>query len=383
MQIVQPMKRRIASHYALISGELKRNIIVEVDDTGLITSIERAENLDSEARVEFYPGILIPGMVNAHSHLELAYLKGAIEEGSGFAGFARAIGAVRGNYSNSERVEAARKADALMWCEGVQAVADIANDELIMPIKEQSPIEYHTMFEFFGLNNTSTKELQELCQRYNNCSITPHSIYSVQDAPFKQICSMGDATISLHFLESEAETELFHQRGSLHEWYNRMGWSCDFIHYDTPARRIVESIDASRQLMVVHACMATESDVATLVSHFTKPVTWVLCPESNRYISGLKPPIEMLRRAGARLAIGTDSLASARHLSMIDNMRLIEGAPLAELLTAATLHGAMALGIEDRIGSLEVGKRPGLVVIERADLHTLQLSPESRSRRII
>jgi cytosine/adenosine deaminase-related metal-dependent hydrolase len=91
--------RRIASHYALINGELERGIVVEVDDRGSITRVSHHDNIDNIASVEFYPGILIPGMINAHSHLELAYLRGAIAEGTGFAGFAREIGRVRGNFT--------------------------------------------------------------------------------------------------------------------------------------------------------------------------------------------------------------------------------------------------------------------------------------------
>ena len=121
--------RRIASHYALVNGALKRGIVVEVDDLGTITRVSQHDNIDNIASVEFYPGILIPGMVNAHSHLELAYLRGAIAEGSGFAGFAREIGRVRGNYTTEERLHAASVADSEMWHEGVEAVMDIANDD--------------------------------------------------------------------------------------------------------------------------------------------------------------------------------------------------------------------------------------------------------------
>ena len=93
------MNRRIASHYALVGGELRRNIVVEFNSEGRITSIMESSSLDNMAGVEFYPGILIPGMVNLHCHLELSYLRGAIEEHSGFAGLARAIGSVRNNYT--------------------------------------------------------------------------------------------------------------------------------------------------------------------------------------------------------------------------------------------------------------------------------------------
>lgn len=376
--------RRIASHYALINGALQRDIVIELDDNGVIRNVIHTNALDSMASVEFYPGILIPGMVNAHCHLELSYLRGEIAEGSGFAGFARAIGQVRNNFTPEERIHAAAVADARMWAEGVEAVADIANDELIMEIKERSKIAYHTMFEHFGLTNTSTTETQALATRHTNSSATPHSTYSLQDAPFKQLCK-GEGLLSIHLLESDDESELYRGGGSLWAWYERMGWRCDFLDYGSPARRVVQSTPRDRAMLLVHATRATKEDVALIEGH-TQNATWVLCPESNRYISRLTPPVAMLRDMGARIAVGTDSLASARSLSMIDNLRQlgdIAPTPLNELLTWATLNGAVALGIDVEKGSFEVGKRPGVVVIEGADLQNLRLTPNTTSRRLI
>ena len=376
--------RRIASHYALINGALQRDIVIELDDNGLILNVIHTNALDSMASVEFYPGILIPGMVNAHCHLELSYLRGEIAEHSGFAGFARAIGQVRNNFTPEERIHAAAVADARMWAEGVEAVADIANDELIMEIKERSKIAYHTMFEHFGLTNTSTAETQALAARHTNSSATPHSTYSLQDAPFKELCK-GEGLLSIHLLESDDESELYRGGGSLWAWYERMGWRCDFLDYGSPARRVAESTPHDRAMLLVHATRATKEDVELIESH-THSATWVLCPESNRYISRLTPPVAMLRDMGARIAVGTDSLASARSLSMIDNLRQLgdtNATPLNELLTWATLNGAIALGIDVEKGSFEVGKRPGVVVIEGADLQNLRLTPNTTTRRLI
>lgn len=378
------MTRRIASHYALINGALKRNMVIEVDDRGVITDILETSALDAMASVEFYPGILIPGMVNAHCHLELSYLHNKIEEGTGFAGFARAIGAVRNNFTDEERIHAAEVADARMWNEGVEVVADIANDSLVMGVKERSKIEYHTMFEHFGLNNLSTTPLRDIAARHHNTTVTPHSTYSVQDAPFRGLCS-GDGLLSLHLLESDDETLLYKKSGSLWDWYERMGWECDFLHYGTPAQRVAESIPENRALLLVHGTRAEEQDVR-VVAQRTERATWVLCPESNRYISRTTPPVEMFRRLGAKIAVGTDSLTSARDLSMIENLRQLNGlcdAPLAEMLTWATYNGAMALGVESNKGSIERGKAPGLVIVEGADLHDLRLLPETTTRRII
>ena len=374
--------RRIASHYTLYNGELERNIVVEVDDRGTITNILRCDAIDSMASVEFFPGILIPGMVNCHCHLELSYLKGAIAEGEGYGGFARSIGAVRNNFTTEERIRSARLADAQMWKEGVEAVADIANDDLVMEVKTQSKIEYHTLFEFFGLNNRDVEPHFDLANRYPRSFVTPHSTYSVQDEPFRQICARNSSLLSIHLLESDAEEGLYHGRGSLHEWYQRMGWECDFLKYESPAGRVAGCIDRKCRVLLVHNTRATAEDIATVESH-TKNGTWVLCPESNRFISNDRPPVELLRKSGVSIAVGTDSLASARSLSMIENLRLLGNHPLRELLTWATLNGAKALGIDGMKGSIEIGKRPGLVVIEGADLHNLCLTPESVAHRII
>ena len=374
--------RRIASHYTLYNGELERNIVVEVDDRGTITNILRCDAIDSMASVEFFPGILIPGMVNCHCHLELSYLKGAIAEGEGYGGFARSIGAVRNNFTTEERIRSAEIADAQMWEEGVEAVADIANDDLVMEVKTQSKIEYHTLFEFFGLNNRDVEPHFDLANRYPRSYVTPHSTYSVQDEPFRQICARNSSLLSIHLLESDAEEGLYHGRGSLHEWYQRMGWECDFLKYESPAGRVAGCIDRKCRVLLVHNTRATAEDIATVESH-TKNGTWVLCPESNRFISNDRPPVELLRKSGVAIAVGTDSLASARSLSMIENLRLLGNHPLRELLTWATLNGAKALGIDGMKGSIEIGKRPGLVVIEGADLHNLCLTPESVAHRII
>jgi cytosine/adenosine deaminase-related metal-dependent hydrolase len=375
--------RRIASHYALINGVLERGVVVEVNDLGTITAISQPANMDSMAGVEFYPGILIPGMINAHCHLELSYLRGAIAEHTGFAGFAREIGRVRGNYTENERLHAASVADSAMWQEGVEVVIDIANDDLAMPIKEHSKIEYYTLFEAFGLTTKSSNAQESLAAKYKNAGVTPHSTYSLQEAPFRQIAQSGALPLSIHFLESEAETALYNNEGSLWEWYSKMGWECDFLHHKSPARRIIESVPAERRTLVVHNCEATPNDVKLLNTHFREPATWVLCPESNRYISEITPPYTMLREMGAQVAIGTDSLASARHLNMVENMRMLERTPLAEVLSYATINGAKALGIDDKKGSIAIGKQPGLVVISGVDLREMRLTKESISQRII
>ncbi len=379
--------RRIAAHYLIRRGEITARPVITLDDEGCITSIDKWERLDTLAQTEFYAGALCAGFVNAHSHIELSYLRGAIECGSGFAGFARQIGAVRGNFTPEEREQALRAADAVMWAQGVDAVADIANGATSMPMKAQSPIRYTTFGEVFGLNST-TEPMLHLQAEWPEVILTPHSTYSLQEETFRQTVEAGakaDAPLSIHFMESEAEAALYRGEGSLSDWYARMGWQCDFLAYGSPTRRIIESVPATRRVLLVHNCYVRREDIEQLQAHFDDRVSWVVCPASNDYISGIKPPIDLLREMGCRICIGTDSLASNERLEMVGEMKYFSDVPLRELVRWATWNGAEALGVQDEIGEIEIGRRSGIVLLEGIEADAegeLWLTERSTSRRL-
>ena len=373
--------RRIASHLALLpSGILSKPLITFCDNE--VVEIEQWERLDSMECVEFYAGLLVPSLVNAHCHIELSYLRGAIEPHGGFAAFAAGMARTRNLFTDEQRIEAARLADEQMWREGVGAVGDIANDTSVFGVKERSNIRYRTFAEVFGLRAESTEPFEQLLG-YPETSLSPHSTYSLQDGLFKQICREGDAPLSIHFMESPGERELYEGRGALHEWYKSQGWGCDFLHYGSPAERIVASVPADRSVILVHNCCVTQRDIDVIMSHFTAPVYWVVCLGSNDYISGLMPDINLLRRNNLNICIGTDSLASNGSLSMVEELKRLGDIPLSESLVWATANGADALGFGDNFGRLEVGKKCGLALIEALDYDSLRLTEKSTCRRIL
>lgn len=373
--------RRIASHGLLTDKGWLRNPVVEIDADGTIRSVATSQQPDREPFTEFHAGLLIPGLVDAHCHLELSYLRGAIPPGGGFAAFARSMGEVRGRATEEERRRAVGAADAELQREGVVAVGDIANGDQAFPVKSSSAIRYRTFAEVFGLG-TRTTERQRPLLAYPHTSLTPHSVYSVQDELFRDVCREGDTPLSIHFLESPAEKELFRRRGPLWEWYCRSGMSCDFLHYGSPAERLVRSVPRNRPVILVHACMTEQEDIDRIMNHFTAPVHWCLCPRSNRYISGLRPPVELLRRNGLHICVGTDSLASNERLSPLEELKSLPEVPLDERLRWATAAGAAALGIDDRLGSVEPGKRPGLLLLSGIDYERMQLTDRSTLSRI-
>jgi cytosine/adenosine deaminase-related metal-dependent hydrolase len=380
--------RRIAAHYLISRGEIIPRPVITLNDEGCIISIDEWQRLDTLAQTEFYAGALCAGFVNAHSHIELSYLRGAIERGSGFAGFARQIGAVRGNFTLEEREQALRAADAAMWAQGVNAVADIANGATSMPMKAQSPIRYTTFGEVFGLNST-LEPMAALKAEWPEVILTPHSTYSLQEGLFRQTVEAeqkADAPLSIHFMESESEAALYRGEGSLNDWYERMGWRCDFMNYGSPTRRIIESVPATRRVLLVHNCYVGREDIEQLLGHFGDRVSWVVCPASNDFISGIKPPIDLLREMGCRICIGSDSLASNDRLSIIGEMKYFMDIPLRELLTWATRNGAEALGLQAELGDVEVGRRSGIVLLEGITSDNkgeLWLTEQTTSRRLV
>ena len=362
-------------------------------------------------------GILVPGWVNAHCHLELSYLHGAIAPGGGFAAFAAAMGRTRGLCTEQQRLQAAERADRAMWEEGVQAVGDVCNGESTFALKSRSPIRYHSFMELFGLRSADAAAQRASVRRAEatglRASVTPHSLYSLNTAAFADAagdgpsagtpCSGGIsgadtaalrrpgrgpaecAPLSIHFLESEGEAALFRGEGDLSEWYARAGFSADFLGFGSPTARLTAQVPASRRVLLVHGCCAGEAEMERIDAHFTRPATWVVCPRSNRYISGARPPLELLLRRGAQVAVGTDSLASNTSLSMVAELAAMPEVPLEKRLWWATGGGAQALGLAHRIGAFETGLSPGAVLLTGADIRSPrpQLTPEARSRRLI
>ncbi len=351
--------------------------LLEVDENGVILSVSSYDQVDRLQNTEFYSGIMTAGFVNAHSHLELSYLQGRIEPYGGFAAFARRIGEVRGEATMEQRIKALEAADVRLRGEGVVAVGDIVNGPSSMGCKARSPIHYRNFGEVFGLSATSLEHM-EWVKEHSNSSITTHSIYSLSDKLFREIAARDvESPLSIHFMESDSELELYGGCGSLWEWYQRAGFVCDFLHYGSPARRVVESVPHDRSVILVHNCCVTQSDIDIIMGHFTASVYWALCPSSNYYISKIMPPVDLLRANGLNICLGTDSLASNHKLSILGEIvALGADVPLAESLDWATRQGAKALCFSD-LGDLEVGKRPGINVISGVDYQRMQLTPKS------
>lgn len=365
--------------------------MITIDAEGTVLDVSAPPDINSLQQVEFYSGALIPGMVNAHTHLELSYLKGMVREGGGFAGFAAGLRESRDRFSAEDIFKAIEYNDAKMWAEGVQAVGDICNGGSTFEAKRRSRIVYHSFVELFGLNTGRAEAIRAFALRDEavagglRATVTPHAMYSLNEEGFG-LAAGDDANspLSIHFMESPEETELFEGRGEMHDWYTTAGFSTDFTaSYSSPAERLVSRVPTDRKVLLVHDTLVSQREVDTVVSHFGRNATFVLCPRSNRYITGLTPPAELLRSNNVRVAVGTDSLASNHSLSMVDELKCLSGIPLEESLQWATMGGAQALGLDGELGSFEMGKRPGVVLLTGVDWTSRTLLPSAATKRIV
>ena len=358
-----------------LAGEPVKNGFVEVAHDGTILSVGSCAPGE---KVE--EGFLCPGFVNAHCHVELSYMKGLFRKGTGMAGFIDQINALRDTSSYEDKVAALKDAMDSMWESGVQAMADISNCADSFEVKASHPMYTRTFLEVFGAEPSechavmaSVAKLQEEAVSFGlDAAPTPHSCYTMSPELVTASSAAGlrSGFLSFHSEESEEEEEMMkYGRGPM--WDNRVRNGIPtppvtgttsleyFLH------RVTEAVPAPvpGNVLLVHECCLTPEGAARAREVLRHPYLAV-CPLSNLFIHNMLPPIPDMRESGIPICIGTDSLSSNDSLSMIDEILCLRKAfdlPLQEVLTWACLNGARFLGLEARLGTLEPGKRPGLV----------------------
>jgi cytosine/adenosine deaminase-related metal-dependent hydrolase len=396
--------RRFSAHYIFIgTGDVLKKGIITVNDEGIITElIDTGGDLKEEASVEFYNGILVPGFINSHCHLELSHLRNVFPEKLKMAAFLKSIWQLRAA-EESAIVEAARKADQEMWRNGITAVGDISNNNLTFGIKSSSKLYYHTFIECLGFAPERAERAFEwsetfLAEAKNaglKASVVPHAPYSISKPLFDKISALAveeNSILSMHSQESLHEDELYREgNGPIYE-HLKQTLLVD-LSFFTPSGKsaiatVLNWLPADNQLLLVHNTCTGTKDIEMIQQERSLKNTWfVLCPNSNLYIEDRLPDINLFREQQLNICIGTDSLSSNNQLSVLEEIKTISKnfprIPLDELISWATYNGAKALKIDDWAGTIEKGKKPGINLIEGMDLQNLQLKSDSKVRRLI
>ncbi len=342
--------------------------ILETDSEGYITALRKRSAHDQP---EELPGYLIPGLVNAHCHLELSHLQGQIPPEKGMAHFVREVFRLRNAYSEEQQVAAMYRSFNQLIEFGVVAVGDICNTDLSVLVKKaKKEIFFHNFLELPGLDPARTERVwshgESLKMAFSDLphSFTPHAPYSMSLPLLKQVYE-HTRHISVHLLESRAEVELFAAReGSLADAFHDFGIVFPAFPDQHPIDYILRHLHPQTRAIWVHGILLKEQEVLRLMKKAPDSY-FCLCPRSNRYLHDRSPDLRAFKEVRHRVCLGTDSLASNTDLDLWKEVQEIMTLPDAPdfhtVVSWATMNGADALGIGKKLGKLRVGLKPGLL----------------------
>lgn len=391
------MIRNFSAEYIFtVTGDPIKNGIVSVDESGEVINIYQAEDFDGNTdEVEKHDGVIVPGFINSHCHLELSHLKGQIPKDLKLIEFVKTV--LKSRNADEQVVEdAMRAADKEMYDNGIVAVGDIANNISSKKIKQESKIHYHTYVEVMAFEPEKAEEAfekgLELKKEFYplSVSVTPHAPYSVSKELFKlfrNYVADKDNLFSIHNQETEEENKLYrYKTGEFLDFYESMNISSEY--FKPQARNSLQSVipllPKDQKFLMVHNTYTSLKDLY-FVSRFGRHVSWCFCPNANMYIEGRIPKVLMFTAHDFKITIGTDSYASNDKLDILSEMQTLSrnfsSLTLAELVKWATLNGALFLGIDNQFGSIEKGKKPGLNLI--TEVKGMKLTAQSRVQKLI
>ena len=391
-------RRKLGADKIFDGYKMLEDAVLIVTEEGVVeTLIPAAEAGDG---VENLTGILTPGFVNCHCHLELSHMKGTIPERTGLVDFVFKVVTKRGA-GDEEIASAIAAAETAMKEAGIVAVGDICNNNSTLKQKEQGNLAYYNFIEASGwLPAVSEARFErakvlldafQQLQTRSNCSIVPHAPYSVSPDLWQRIQPFfASKVVSIHNQETAFEDEFFQfGTGDFQRMYELM--KIDNSHHHPTKKSSLQScfdqLAGAERIILVHNTFTKQEDI-DFVNRYSaisnrqsvkesperqisnpKPQTFFcLCVNANQYIEGVMPPVELFRENNCKIVLGTDSLASNWSLSILDEMKTIRkhfpAISLEEMLGWATLNGAKALGFENQLGSFEKGKKPGVVLIK-------------------
>jgi len=373
------MKKYAGAHLFNGTELLGPNHVLIIDDKGIIESIVTKDAAGDG--IQILDGIISPGFINCHCHLELSHLKGAIKKQTGLVDFILSILSQR--FADDAVVsEAMKLAEDEMIRNGIVAVGDISNQLISLNQKKENKLYYHNFIEASGFSPAIAQSRFEaafqIYQQFQavfpkNTSLVPHAPYSVSAELFRLINEIGIQPISsIHNQETTDENEFFLTgKGAFNRLYETLG--IDIKSFFKPSGKnslpsIEPLISNAQKLFLVHDTFTTEHDIDFInASNSISPIICI-CINANLYIENTIPPIDLFLKKNCEIVLGTDSLASNDNLSILSEIESLQHyfphIPLSTVLQWATLNGAKALNIDDKYGSFEKGKQPGINLIK-------------------
>jgi cytosine/adenosine deaminase-related metal-dependent hydrolase len=346
----------------LDSGTIVSNGYVRVEK-GIITSCGEMTASGHKAARDHGEGVLLPALVNAHTHLELSALHNKLSMADGFQSWVRQLIEEREKAGAHILTAEAQKAIASLRAWGCGAVGEISTLGLTWELLEASKLHGVWFQEYLGNMTLTDSGAPEFHQRLKKsfAGHAPHTLAPEKLKELKEKTAQQGVPFSIHLSESEAEvTFLTTGRGAWADLLSARG--IDYSEWGLPVGSPVQYLQAlgllDRNTIAVHLLEVDDKDLHIIKETETRIC---VCVRSNAYLHQKRPDLERMLAMGLKPCLGTDSLASAPSLSIFDEMAYImEHWPAispATVIAMATENGAVALGCDDILGTLFPGKK--------------------------
>ena len=372
---------------------LQNNQVLITKADGTIEAISAAEDAGDD--ILELEGIITPGLINCHCHIELSHLKNVIPPHTGLVAFLCSVVTKRGFDPELVQEEIA-KAEQEMYDNGTVAVGDICNTADAVRVKSNSRMRWQSFIEVLSFTDARAAEnmahyenvlqahRQALPAPHRNV-LTPHAPYSISARTFELLnAATSGSIISIHNQEHPAEDELYKTGGGgFLQLFNIFGVTeSPFpVTGKSSLQSYLPHFTNGQTIFLIHNTYMPQEDMVFANAYAKEKklrLVYCLCPNANLYIENKLPPIERLMANGCHMVLGTDSYSSNWQLSIAKEIQVIHhhfpSLELATILQWATSNGAKALQWDNELGSFEKGKKPGV---------TLLANDLGSSRRII
>jgi cytosine/adenosine deaminase-related metal-dependent hydrolase len=364
-----------------------------VVDSGSIEAVRPISSPANE-RIDLGNAVLLPGLINAHSHIEYTALRGFLEDVPFFP-WIRALTAIKSHFSQQDWILSAKLGALECLASGITTIGDNTDSGASLDAAVHAGLRGRIYQELFCIDHRTPPAdvLDELVRKLAahskrksgllDVGISPHATYTINPEMFKAIREdprTRDLPISIHVAESPAEMQLISEgNGPFAEMFERRGiqWQSPRV---SPTQYVANQGILGKNTLIIHCTHQSNQDI-TLTAQSGAAI--IHCPKSNAKLgAGIAPLAHWLKRTDLRLGIGTDSALSNNAHDLFEEMRfglLLQRAALEEVLPVnarhmlelATSRGADALGFGNVVGTLTPGKRADLIAVDLGSLHVI------------
>ena len=325
---------------------------------------------------QLHNAVLMPGLVNVHTHIELPDLLNTIRSEAFPYWILNLINAKKGLSSKNYASATAKNINSIIQT-GTTTIGEICTHGVSPSLIKASGLRAVVFHEIIKMASgvSGRRSGIQLPRGADSVLIksglSPHTPYSVSEPVLRDIKMLAKKRrirIAMHVAESKDELKLLRrEKSGLEKLYKLASWDLDWAPAGSSSFEYLKRIGfLSTHLLAVHAVQVTDLDIALIRK---SKVSIAHCPRSNKETGVGRMPLNKFLDAGITVGLGTDSLASSPSLSMWDEMRFAyrihhrDGITAKDIFTIATIGGAKALGLEKEIGSIEPGKRADIIAV--------------------